>query len=158
MLLDAAEGRKLVYELSVINFWYQIMALDELADSTLPMASGTVTQAVLMVARAQHRCHRIQLMHAVFGTHQDPFMAIDTSHNPHFASGVWVVHLPTLKAFKQIMDSWPGEKHTLWNCNNDPNLLNMPAEGFLWKKVLVQFYVQTYYNFIGFPPILPCCR
>ncbi|KAL0061182.1 hypothetical protein AAF712_012002 [Marasmius tenuissimus] len=153
--LDMAEGRKFVYEVSMLNFWYQIMALDELADSTIPVSSPAASEAISRLEQANHRRHRLQLIQAIFGTYDDPFTAVTTKNEAHIASDIWAVRFPALKAFWRIMESWPGEKPKVWNRGNDPNILQMAADGFLWEKSLVQFYVQTYYNFLGFPPVLP---
>ncbi|KAL0567164.1 hypothetical protein V5O48_014829 [Marasmius crinis-equi] len=160
--VDTASARRLVYELSMVNFWYQLMSLDEIADTTIPVPSPDVSQAEYIVQRASHRRHRLKFIDEVFGGYGDPFSAISlsqeavsTSQNVGIASERWPDRFAALRSLWRLMDTWPGRKHPLWNRGNDSNLAQMVAEGEQWERVLVHFYVQTYYNLLGFPPVLP---
>ncbi|KAK1219683.1 hypothetical protein PQX77_017578 [Marasmius sp. AFHP31] len=135
MLNDSTEW-KLVYELCIANFWYQLESLDELLDSTIPVPSSTLTQSELLVAKAGHRRDRLQLIRAVFGDYDDPFSATSSRNTVAIASNSWATRLPALKALWRLMSSWPGKKDLLWNRGDDQNIENMPAEGFVWEKVL----------------------
>ncbi|KAL0062924.1 hypothetical protein AAF712_010186 [Marasmius tenuissimus] len=155
-MLDPARGRQLIHELSVLNFWYQLMSLDEIADTTaIAGDSATATKADILVDKARHRRHRLRIMHKVLGGNDDPFEFTFSSRNIDLASESWATRLPALKAFWELMNTWPGTKPLLWSRGNDENLAQMPQEGFRWEKELVHFYVQTYYNFLGYPPVLP---
>ncbi|KAL0574867.1 hypothetical protein V5O48_007094 [Marasmius crinis-equi] len=160
--VDSASGRRMIYELSMLNFWYQLMSLDEIADTTIPVPSSGVSKTELLIQRAAHRRHRLKLIDEVFGGYGSPFAAISlsqegfsSSQNIGLTSERWPDRLVALKALWRLMDSWPGQKGPLWNRGNHPNLAQMEIAGDQWERVLVQFYVQSYYNHLSYPPVLP---
>ncbi|KAL0569930.1 hypothetical protein V5O48_012033 [Marasmius crinis-equi] len=154
--VDPITGRKLVFELCNVNFRYQLMGLDEMVDKSASPPSSSMSGPDLLVWRAQHRRGRLQLIEKVLGGGSgDPFEVSEMPGNIGIACERWSKRFEALRAFWQMMDTWPGKKHVLWNCGSDSNLAYMPAEGEQWEKILVQFYVQTYYNTLNFPPILP---
>ncbi|KAL0564666.1 hypothetical protein V5O48_017374 [Marasmius crinis-equi] len=153
--VDHAEGRRLIHQLSLVNFWYQLMALDEIADSTVPVPAPGVSQSDHLIQRAAHRRHRLQLLDEVFGGYGDPFTAASLLHDVGIASVRWSDRFVALRAFWRMMDTWPGRKDALWRRGDDSNIAQMQAEGEQWERVLVRFYIQTYYNFLGFPPVQP---
>ncbi|KAK1216690.1 hypothetical protein PQX77_020670 [Marasmius sp. AFHP31] len=155
--VDVKLGRQMLYELSVVNFWYQLMALDAMADSTTPNPSPGLSVADLAVERARHNRHRLGLMFKVLGVPSgcDPFEVASLRTPVAIGSDVWAVRLPALRALWRLMSCWPGEKGPLWSRGDDENLECMEAAGLQWEQMLVRFYVQTYFNFLGFPPILP---
>ncbi|KAL0568822.1 hypothetical protein V5O48_013155 [Marasmius crinis-equi] len=53
--VSETEGRRLLHELSWINFRYQITRLDELADQTVPQPSPSISEAEWKVRVADHR-------------------------------------------------------------------------------------------------------
>ncbi|KAL0563080.1 hypothetical protein V5O48_018996, partial [Marasmius crinis-equi] len=147
-------ARKLVFELCAVNFRYQLMGLDELANTAVPTSASSGPD--LLVSRANHRRNRLQLIDTVCGgVFGDPFEVSEAPGNVGIACERWSERFVALKAFWTLMDTWPGEKHALWNRGNDPNISQMQAEGEQWERLLVHFYVQTYYNLLNYPPILP---
>ncbi|KAK1223543.1 hypothetical protein PQX77_013592 [Marasmius sp. AFHP31] len=131
------------------------MSLDEMADTTVPGPSSQLTAADLAVEHARHRRHRLQLMHDVIGGYADLFDAVSQLQNVGIACESWSARMPALKVFRRLMDAWPGQKDPLWSRGDDENLVCMEAAGMEWEKVLVHFYAQTYFNSLGYPPILP---
>ncbi|KAK1216836.1 hypothetical protein PQX77_020527 [Marasmius sp. AFHP31] len=63
--VDVKLGRQMLYELSVVNFWYQLMALDGMADSTTPKPLPGLSAADLAVECARHNQHRLGLLFKV---------------------------------------------------------------------------------------------
>ncbi|KAK1223234.1 hypothetical protein PQX77_013898 [Marasmius sp. AFHP31] len=52
--MDVKLGRQMLYELSVVNFWYQLMAINGMADSTTPKPLPVLSVANLAVEHAWH--------------------------------------------------------------------------------------------------------
>ncbi|KAL0567213.1 hypothetical protein V5O48_014787 [Marasmius crinis-equi] len=153
--VDPIVARKLVFELCNVNFRYQLMGLDKMLDRSASPPVGT-TGPDLLVWRAQHRRYRLQLIEQVLGGgYGDPFEVSEMPGNVGIACERWSERFEALRAFWQLMSTWPGQKHGLWDRGRDLNLAHMPAEGEQWEALLVKFYVQTYYNTLNFPPILP---
>ncbi|THU87143.1 hypothetical protein K435DRAFT_349401 [Dendrothele bispora CBS 962.96] len=147
------EAKSLISELCLLSFRYQLASLDILADSSAPKPSPDITQADLRVALANHRRRRSLLIETVFGGAGDSFTL-------HLSTGLiaarWVDRLTSLRAFWQLMDSWPGSKPDTWVRGEDENLSQMLGPGEEWENGLARYYVQNYFNFYGHPPTLPC--
>ncbi|KAL0569454.1 hypothetical protein V5O48_012513 [Marasmius crinis-equi] len=152
------DARRLVQELSWINFRYQLEALDKLADTTTPKPSPSLTAAELQVRMVRHHTDRSNLIQTVFGEEGDIFTVSDGPSIRGFVAENWRVRSSALRAFWKLMDSWPGEKDRVWGRGADENLEHLVGAGTQWENVLMRFYAQTYFNFFGFPPVLPRLR
>ncbi|KAK7025382.1 hypothetical protein VNI00_016018 [Paramarasmius palmivorus] len=150
-VISLQDAKSLVFEVCMVNFRHQLTSLDEKADTTGPAPSQTTTTADVRIAAHQHRYERQRLIDTVLGGPVDSASAWSQG----LAAKYWPDRLKPLRAFANIMDSWPGEKGPLWGRGNDPNLSAMQAAGEQWEQALVVFYVQSYYNYFGHPPILP---
>ncbi|KAK7450596.1 hypothetical protein VKT23_012906 [Stygiomarasmius scandens] len=149
--ISVPEAKMLISELSLINFRYQLVALDSLADASRPRAG---TSAQLTIATAIHDQRRQNLISKVFGS-DDVFNVSSTNNDMGVLASDWTVRILALRVFCQLMDTWPGEKPSLWNRGLDGNLHKMQKAGEEWERALVMFYAQTYYNYFGYPPVLP---
>ncbi|KAG7085793.1 hypothetical protein E1B28_003334 [Marasmius oreades] len=152
---DASRSRHLLHELSLINFRYQVIALDLVADQSVPKASPSLSQAELMVALANHSRSRGQLIDRIFGNAGDIFSVSQALFVNGFAAEKWSDRVDALRAFASLMHSWQGDKSSIWNRRDDPNLPVLLAPGSEWENVLIKFFVQAYFNHFGHPPILP---
>ncbi|KAK7451670.1 hypothetical protein VKT23_012347 [Stygiomarasmius scandens] len=147
--VSVPEAKVLIRELSLVNFRYQLVALDTLADTSRPRA-GTAAQ--LTIVTANHDQRRQSLISKIFG---DGDVFTIPLENVGMLASDWSLRIVGLRAFCQVMDTWPGEKPALWNRGSDGNLHRMQKAGEEWERALAIFYVQTYYNYFGHPPVLP---
>ncbi|KAL0564208.1 hypothetical protein V5O48_017843 [Marasmius crinis-equi] len=152
--MESAVARSLVHELSVINFRYQLLAVDEMADQTVPKPSAGLSVAELEVQRVKHRESRLALVDAIFAG-GCTFTTSEALFTHGIASHVWSQRLVALRAFWKIMTTWPGEKEKVWDRGANEKLDELAGAGMEWEESLIRFYVQTYYNFLGHPPVLP---
>ncbi|KAK1217929.1 hypothetical protein PQX77_019404 [Marasmius sp. AFHP31] len=147
-------ARSLVHELTLINFRYQLRAVDKLADTSVPKPSADLTVAELHVRRTEHDMGRLQLIETVFGD-GDTFTLGKLVKTFGFAAKHWADRAPALQALWKIMDTWPGEKDLIWFRGIDDHFGQLPGPGLELEQSLIKFYVQTYYNYFGHPPVLP---
>ncbi|KAJ8072098.1 hypothetical protein PM082_015656 [Marasmius tenuissimus] len=152
------ESRFMMHELSVINFRFQLLALDCVLDETVPQASHLLSEADLEVSRLVHQRRRTELVTEYFGGSHDTFSVHDATFTLGFATEKWCDHVGTLRALAKLMGSWPGEKGGIWQQGEDPNLPQLVGPGMEWEKTLYTFFVQSYFNIFGFPLVLPRCR
>ncbi|THU87192.1 hypothetical protein K435DRAFT_867525 [Dendrothele bispora CBS 962.96] len=149
--VSITEAKKLIRELSLINFHYQLVTLDYLVDTSRPR---TGTSAQLTISTADHDQSRNTLISNIFAGGDVFTVSSETSDQGMLASD-WAVRIVGLRALWRLMDSWSGEKPTLWNRGADGNLHKMQKAGEEWERALALFYAQTYYTQFGHPPVLP---
>ncbi|KAK7436457.1 hypothetical protein VKT23_019170 [Stygiomarasmius scandens] len=149
------EARVMIRELCLLGFRYQLVQLDGLADESRPKPSPQISQASYEVSLANHQRNRAILVDRVFSG-GSLFALPSLTSNVGLAAERWTDRIQSLLALWQLMNSWPGSKHPVWNRGEDPNLLHMAGPGEQWEKALTRFYAQSYYNFFNHPPILPC--
>ncbi|KAL0567597.1 hypothetical protein V5O48_014397 [Marasmius crinis-equi] len=151
--VSSNEARRLMQELSLVNFRHQLRSLDALADCSAPRPSPTLSAGEHELQLLNHHCRRDELMVEVFGTGAK----VGPSLVCHIFAEMWPNRVQSLMAFSKLMETWPGSisKEPLWNRRDDPNLPKLVGPGMEWELILVRHYVQTYYNFFGYPPILP---
>ncbi|KAK7436357.1 hypothetical protein VKT23_019205 [Stygiomarasmius scandens] len=148
--VSVPKAKVLIRELSLVNFCYQLVTLDSLADTSRPR---TGTSAQLTIATANHDQRRQSLISKIFGD-EDVFTASERSDVGILALD-WSLRILGLRAFYQLMDTWPREKPALWDRGSDGNLQRMQKAGEEWERTLAMFYTQTYFNYFGHPPVLP---
>ncbi|THU90076.1 hypothetical protein K435DRAFT_864627 [Dendrothele bispora CBS 962.96] len=149
--ISGTEAKKLIRELSLINFHYQLLALDYLVDKSRVRIG---TSAQLTISTTDHDQSRNALISKIFAGGDVFTLSSDVSDQGILAPD-WAIRIVSLRAFWQLMDSWPGEKPALWNRGADGNLHKMQRAGEEWERALAIFYVQTYYYHFGHPPVLP---
>ncbi|THU85391.1 hypothetical protein K435DRAFT_869326 [Dendrothele bispora CBS 962.96] len=148
-------AKELMRELTLINFRYQLLHVDEIVDTSRPQVSPTLTRAELSVALTNHRRSRIMLVEDMFDGCSDSFTLTSLTSNFGFAADNWSSRVGPLRSFWRLMCSWPGTKADIWDRGEDPNLPQMSGAGEEWERALVRFYVQTHFNVVGYPPVLP---
>ncbi|THV00687.1 hypothetical protein K435DRAFT_854465 [Dendrothele bispora CBS 962.96] len=149
------EAKEFMRELTLINFRYQLLHVDELVDTSRPQASSILTHAELSVALTNHRRSRIMLIENMFEGCTDLFTLTSLTSNFGFAADRWSDRVGPLLSFWRLMSSWPGTKADIWDRGKDPNLPQMVGPGEEWERVIVRFYVQTHFNAVGYAPVLP---
>ncbi|KAK1229040.1 hypothetical protein PQX77_007910 [Marasmius sp. AFHP31] len=149
------ESKLMMHELSIINFRFQLVSLDCMLDQTIPQAHHSISQAELQVLRLTHQRQRAELVATFFGGSYDTFLVHGAMFTLGFAAERWHDHVDALKALARLMQSWPGVRDGIWERENDPNLAQLVGPGMEWEKVLYKFFVQSYFNVFGFPPVLP---
>ncbi|KAK7436345.1 hypothetical protein VKT23_019192 [Stygiomarasmius scandens] len=152
---DLQQAKELMRELSLINFRYQLLCVDELMDTSKPKASPALTRAELGVALMNHHRSRLMLIEHMFGGSGDTFTVPTLSSNFGFMADKWQERVKALRSFWKLMSSWPGTKDSKWSRGEDENLSQMPAAGEEWERALVSFYTQTHFIAVGYPPVLP---
>ncbi|KAK1231272.1 hypothetical protein PQX77_005612 [Marasmius sp. AFHP31] len=153
------EGCKaMMHELSFINFRSQLVALDIELDQSLPQQDPSISAAELFVAKLAHRRQRMELVDGVFGGHGEAFSVGQLTFMVGFAAERWPERAHALRSLATLMDSWPGDKDAIWSRRDDPNFASLVGPGLEWEKVVYKYYVQSYYNTFGHPPVLPRCR
>ncbi|KAF5375036.1 hypothetical protein D9758_000430 [Tetrapyrgos nigripes] len=160
--LQPSDAKSLIREVSLFNFRCQLSALDQVADKTRPKPSPMLSQADLETALAHHCRTRGRLIESVFNmsdrfTHSPvPFTLHSMETNTGLAAEHWAERQKSVHALWKLMDSWPGTKPDFWYRGEDDNLVNMPGPGAQWERCVAEFYVQAFYNYYGYPPVLPC--
>ncbi|KAK1222604.1 hypothetical protein PQX77_014539 [Marasmius sp. AFHP31] len=149
------ESKLMLHELSFINFWFQLVSLDCGLDQTIPQASRTISQAELQVSRLAHQQRRVKLIATFFGGSHDTFSVHGTTFTSGFAAEKRCDRVDALKSLARLMRAWPGKRDGIWEHEKDPNLAQLVGPGMEWEKALYKFYVQSYFNVFGFPPVLP---
>ncbi|KAK1223052.1 hypothetical protein PQX77_014088 [Marasmius sp. AFHP31] len=149
------ESKLMMHKLSIINFRFQLVSLDCMLDQTIPQASHSISQAELQVLRLTHQRQRAELVVTFFGRSYDTFLVHGAMFMLGFAAERWRDCVDALKALARLMRSWPGVRDGIWERENDPNLAQLVGPGMEWEKVLYKFFVQSYFNVFGFPPVLP---
>ncbi|KAK7437518.1 hypothetical protein VKT23_020792 [Stygiomarasmius scandens] len=147
-------GRALIREISVLSFRHQLVSLDQVADTSRPQPSHAISQAELKVSLANHRRGRVMLVDTILGGGGDMF-SLPSYSNVGVTAERWHDRFPALLGFWQLMNSWPDPKPATWGRGEDKNLASMVSAGEEWERCLAEFYVQSYYNFFGYPPVLP---
>ncbi|KAL0573744.1 hypothetical protein V5O48_008205 [Marasmius crinis-equi] len=155
-IMEPGQAQKLSQELSIFNLRFQLSCLDSQADQHTPKASAKLTQAELRVALANHRRERSELIHRVlYPNGGDTFGSDEDTFRGGFVDERWSDRVNALRAFATLMEAWPGDKPGMWQRGQDPNLPHLVHAGMEWEKELIRFYVQTYFNFFGHPPVVP---
>lgn len=137
-VVDMREGRQLIWELSELNFRWELQALDRrLYDRKL--FSKLERQKMLM------RCF------------PEEVVTISNTHPSHartgLASPAFSDRLPFLQSLWSLMESWPIPKPSSWNqCPVNPTI---SPEGDRWEYDLARFYAQTFFEHFSRPAILP---
>ncbi|KAK7436347.1 hypothetical protein VKT23_019195 [Stygiomarasmius scandens] len=149
------DAKAMIRELCLLGFRHQLVQLDRLADDSRPKPSPQLSQASYDVSLAKHQRNRALLVDKVL-CGGGPFTLPSLTSNVGLAAEHWSDRVQSLLPLWQLMSSWPSSKPPAWNRGEDPNLPQMAGPGEQWEKVLVRFYVQTYFNFFDHPPILPC--
>ncbi|KAG7095977.1 hypothetical protein E1B28_006660 [Marasmius oreades] len=153
--ISPLEGRSLVQELTFLNFRYQLLSLDELANQTAPKPAPTLSAAELKVLVVNHRRSRREIVSEIFGNGGDILTISHATSIQGFSAEPWSSRLNALRAFWKLMTTWPGDKDAIWSRGEDPNLLQLVDPGKEWERLLFRYYAQTYFSFFGHPPILP---
>ncbi|KAK1225505.1 hypothetical protein PQX77_011555 [Marasmius sp. AFHP31] len=149
------DDTKLLHEMSVVNFHFQLLALNLALNQSIPQASPNVPESELHVSRLVHHQCWIDLVTAFFSAWHDTFTASDTIIVHGFPAKRWSDHVEAILALARLMKTWPGEKDGIWEHVDDPNLPKLIGAGMELEKVLYWFYAQSYYNMFGHPPVLP---
>ncbi|KAG7093222.1 hypothetical protein E1B28_006908 [Marasmius oreades] len=153
--ISTSEAKRLVRELTFINFRHQLLSLDAVVDQTAPEPNASITAVELKVLVANHRRNRKGVVNAIFGNGGDVFTWSDVTLRTGFVADSWAHRVGALRSFWRLMSDWPVDKSGIWNCGLDPNLPHLVGPGKEWETLLFQTYAQTYFNFLGHPPILP---
>ncbi|KAL0570625.1 hypothetical protein V5O48_011342, partial [Marasmius crinis-equi] len=155
-ILDSGQAQKLSQELSIINLRFQISSLDSQADQHVPKPCTKLTQAELRVELAKHRRERSKLIDRIlYPNGGDVFGSDEDTLKNGLVDERWSDRVDALRAFAALMDAWPGDKPGIWHRGQDPNLPRLGNAGMEWESQLIRFYVQTYFNFFGHPPVVP---
>jgi hypothetical protein len=153
--VEGTHTRPLLRTLSLINFRYQLVCVDRSLDSSRPRPLHMQSQAQFNMAQVDHEHRRAQLISDIFGGGGDIFTLTSQQSNLGVTSTIWASRLVALKSFWRLMESWPAPKELVWARGADPNLANMQGAGEEWENCLIRYYVQSYYDHSGYPPILP---
>ncbi|KAK1234231.1 hypothetical protein PQX77_002571 [Marasmius sp. AFHP31] len=97
--LEVSACREIIHELVIVNFWYQLTALDRVANDSTPKPSPRLSSAELAVHTVEHHTRHLQLIQTVFGASTDPFAASDLLFVEGFAAASWSLRVPALLAF-----------------------------------------------------------
>ncbi|KAK7444306.1 hypothetical protein VKT23_015318 [Stygiomarasmius scandens] len=149
------QAKQLICELTLINFRYQLVHVDQVLDTSHPQALPTLTRAELGVMLANHRRSRDLLIEDMFGGSADMFALPSLSTNFGFTADRWQDRVGSLRSFWRLLSTWPGTKDAIWNRGEDENLPRMVGAGEEWERALVRFYVQAHFNAVGYAPVLP---
>ncbi|KAK0448909.1 uncharacterized protein EV420DRAFT_1647187 [Desarmillaria tabescens] len=145
---DVHRGRQLIWELCELNFRYELLALDNRAarDWEMPLAVSATMSAINDFAS-----DRQNMILAVF-----PGGSLIPSAGEGVGDGFggeWVTRRERLRNLQELMRGWvvplPGACHGLLGMTESEGSLKV-------EKALAAHYAQTFFDFFGRPPILPC--
>lgn len=151
-VIDESSARRLVRELCMINFRAELFYLDSLLDATRPQPNPSTSMAQLDVLRAQHSRTRGALIFAVLGYGS---LQPEAHADLGITATYWLERYSAVKSFWAVIDTWDGVKPVIWRRGIDMDLTNLVMQGADWERKIVEFYVQTAYNTLGYPPSFP---
>ncbi|KAL0566485.1 hypothetical protein V5O48_015527 [Marasmius crinis-equi] len=147
------ESQQLMRELSLVNFRHQLLALDAVADCSALKPSLGFSQHEHNIQLLRHHCEQDQLLMEAFGSEA----AVGSSLVCNIFADAWVNCVEPLRALSKLLETWQGgmKAERLWDRRNNLNLPQLVGPGMEWEAMLIRHYIQTYYNFFGYPSILP---
>ncbi|KAK0224199.1 hypothetical protein IW262DRAFT_1459256 [Armillaria fumosa] len=143
-------GRQLVWELSELNFCYELLALDShvAVGPSLPLED--VTAAAVALSNFNSDCQHAVLKVFPGGT----LITSSETSNGDF-SGDWAQRCGYIINLCEVMRGW--SVPLLLACKG--SMGSMETEGTLRvEKAVAAHYAQTFYDFFGQPPIIPHCK
>lgn len=146
---------RLIRKLCMVNFRSKLLHVDQMLDTTQPVAQQTLTMADLDAALAQHRRKRVTLINGVFIY---PTLVPDPNNDFGIAAVNWDERYNALRHFWALLDTWPGQKPVIWRRGIDMDLSHQQfasAEGAQWERMLAEFYVQSVFTVLRHAPSLP---
>ena len=136
--LSDAECEEILWELSELNFRFELLALDSRATAT---TNSTMPDRQALISACFPGCNSSSLLVADLGTANHGLADINSEERALY-----------LHALKKLMMEWRGEV---------PSIIK--AEKFKWKEkemddlesAITKFYVQSFYNHFRRAPIVP---
>lgn len=139
--------KEIIWELTELNWRYELLALDKFAAPDLWMeqdTAGARTSAVLAVFVPSSS---FVFSHAPFPT-----------ENSSITAGTHADRLPAFTALRRIMSDWPGCPHPIKAAVSTivPSSSTQSPDTHVLEGQTMLFYCQTFYDYFKHPPILPC--
>lgn len=137
--VSPSEGRRILWELSELNFRFELMALDKRASGTTSTVDAQSRQDIIS------RCFPgdvliVELPQATKG----------------LASLDWLERLPILLILRTLMRDWRGQKPTSLLLPDKSSLdLYTEYDVHLLEDAVARFYTQTFFNFFGRAAVIP---
>jgi hypothetical protein len=137
--VEPSEGQKVLWELSELNFRFELLALDKRASGTASEDAAKDRQE--MICRCfPNNALIAELRHSTQG----------------LASLNWQERLPTLLRLRALMRDWPEPKPTPLLLPDLSSLnLYTESDSRLLEDAVAQFYTQTFFNFFGRAAVIP---
>ncbi|KAK0492544.1 hypothetical protein EDD18DRAFT_1079621 [Armillaria luteobubalina] len=147
---DLYRGRQLVWELSELNFRYELLALDSrvAVGPSLPSEDVTAAAAALSDFNSDRQ-------HAVLKVFPDGTLITSSETSNGDFSGDWAQRRGYIIDLREVMRGWSVPLPLA--CKGSMGA--METEGALRvEKAVAAHYAQTFYDFFGRPPIIPRCK